>query len=157
MPHPFPDLLFADDNGPAPETELAPLEHRLQHPLPASLRAWLTLHNGGLLSRANYFVPREHNPALPCSISVEYLLSVAEIHDELDKFEHAFPEGHLPFAHDGDGNYLLIARDGTICFWDYRARIDPTSENALDDCTLRLADSLPAFLAKLGVGPLTEP
>ncbi len=157
MPHSFPDLQFLDDDGPAPESELAQLEHRLQFPLPDSLRAWLTLHNGGLLDYANYFIPMEHKPSLPCSISVEYLLSVAEIHHELDKFEHAFPPDHLPFAHDGDGNYLLIARDGTICFWDYYARIDPSSENALDDCTVRIAESLTAFLAELGPGPLTEP
>ena len=152
----FLDLLFLDAGSPATAAELDQLEKRIEHPLPESLRAWLEQHNGSMLDRVNYFLPMQSKPYLPCSIGVEYMLSADEIDQALDQFGDSFPAGHVPFGDDGDGNYLLIAQDGAVCFWDWRGRIDLSSAGAVDNYTVRIAESLPAFLSELGVGPLTE-
>jgi hypothetical protein len=152
----FPELLFLDAGSPATAGELDQLEKRIEHPLPESLRAWLEQHNGSMLDPMNYFLPMQSKPCLPTSIGVEYMLSVNEINQALDRFSDAFPAGYIPFGDDGDGNYLLIAQDGTVCFWDWRGRIDLSSAGAVDNYTICIAESLPTFLAELGVGPLTE-
>ncbi|WP_081888230.1 SMI1/KNR4 family protein [Verrucomicrobium sp. BvORR034] len=152
----FPELVFLDEGRPATSAELDEFERRVGLRLPQSLRAWLGVHNGSMLDRVNYFIPMQRKPYLPCSIGVEYLLSVNEISQALDQFGASFPPNLVPFGSDGDGNYLLMTQDGTICFWDWSGRIDRSSASAIDNYTIRIAESLPVFLSELGVGPLTE-
>ena len=153
---PFPELSFLKPGSPASAEELHELEQRLGFPLPPSLRAWLELHNDAMLGRANYWIPMEKIVGLPCSVGVEYLMSVAEIHEALDVLDLAFPPGHVPFGHDGSGNYLLLAPEGAVCFWDWSIRVDPDAPGAVDDCTLTIAGSLAEFLTMLEAGPLAE-
>lgn len=152
----FPELLFLDVGSLATTLQFDQFEKRTNRRLPDSLRAWLGRHNGSMLDRVNYFIPMHSDPNLPCSIGVEYMLSIEEIEQALDQFGESFPVGYVPFGDDGDGNYLLIAQDGTICFWDWRGRINTSSAKAIDSYTVQIAESLPSFLSKLESGPLTE-
>lgn len=152
----FPELHFLDTGKPASIEELDQFENRHGLSLPAELRSWLTQHSGAMLGRENYFLPMEKISGLPCSVGVEYTCSLEGMAEELELLEAAFPPKHLPFGHDGDGNYLLMSPDGGIHFWDYNCRIDTAHQDATDECTLKIANSLPAFLSMIGPGPLTE-
>lgn len=156
MSLPFPKLKFLDSGSQAAAEELDSFEKRWGAQLPAALKAWLAMHSDAMLDRDNYFLPMESMDGLPCSVGVEYVMSLGEMGETLDILEPAFPPKFVPFAHDGDGNYLLMSPDGGIHFWDYHYRIDPAHPAAVDECTLKIADSLPAFLSMLGPGPLTD-
>ncbi len=156
MSLPFPELQFLDNGNPASIEELDQFEKCHGLSLPAELRSWLAQHSGALLGRENYFLPMEKISGLPCSVGVEYTTSLEKMEETLELLEAVFPPRHVPFGHDGDGNYLLISPDGGVHFWDYDCRIDPAHQDATDECTLRIANSLPVFLSMLGPGPLTE-
>lgn len=156
MSLPFPELKFLDSGSQASAEELDRFEKHWEASLPPTLRAWLAQHSGAMLDRDNYFLPMENMDGLPCSVGVEYMMSLVEMGETLDILEPAFPPKFVPFANDGDGNYLLMSPDGGIHFWDYDCRVDPAHTGAVDECTLKIADSLPAFLSMLGPGPLTE-
>jgi hypothetical protein len=152
----FPDLVFLDEGRIESSADLSALEDHLGKALPESLRAWLGQHSGSMLDRVNYFISMKKLEGLPCSIGVEYMLSSDEIAATLDQFAEAFPTGYIPFGDDGDGNYLLVADDGSVYFWDWRGRIKHLADEKIDQYTIKVANSLHDFFLKLGRGPLTE-
>lgn len=150
----WPKLTFLELGPPVEHGAWQDLEARLGCSIEPGVKAWLGDHGGGMLGRENYWIAMQAVPGLPCSISVEYLLSIPGIHEALDQFSDAFPPRHLPFAHDGDGNYLLASPSGRVSFWDWQGRIRASSR--IDRYTLPLAETFHGFLSLLGPGPLTD-
>ena len=127
-----------DQPNPANTEELETLANP-----PSDLIDLLKYTNGGMPDRTNSFIDRSLLTDMHCSISLEYLLSVCEIHEVKEEYGDRIQTDLFPFGDDGAGNYICINGQNNVLFWDHE--FEGTGQN-----TIKVAESLDHFLDLLG-------
>lgn len=112
---------------PAPEDDVAGLEKRVGHSLPADYRQFLIDCNGGYLGGSLWF--QGNNPdGEEVGAGIHHIAGFREeshfsITDALDTYEGRIPDDLLYIHDDPGGNAICIGltgeRKGKIYFWDH--------------------------------------
>ncbi|MEV4416516.1 SMI1/KNR4 family protein [Catellatospora sp. NPDC049609] len=138
-------VTYKREAPPAPESDVARLEHRIRRSLPADYRAYLLNQDGGR--------PITNDKAVKEIFGIrEDAPDWANMWDKLDIFHGRYPAWLLPVAQDEYGNlFALSLREqdfGSVWFWDHEEEADegePPSEDNIE----KWADSWTEFLASL--------
>lgn len=156
-------IQMAKQNSPLTDEAVCLFEAKFGIELPTSYRKWLKSINGRFPSKTNYFISKSDLPGFPCSVGVEWFLSIDEIDKALKSYGIHISCDLVPIGEDGDGNFTCIMvsghSKGAIYFWVHDQ--EPSAYTAVGieppwaTNIYRVASSFDEFSNALASGPVS--